>query len=348
MKPRLSWLLLPFALLSLTGCGKNTPSLSAYVSALPFAENFSVLQLTDIHWSTLTDRTHQKAYLSQVIEAAKKSSPTGDIGLIMVTGDCTLLGSKDVVKDLFDFIASYNIPFAVTWGNHDRESAYSMAWLDALVSSYPKSLYKDLDDEVTGRSNYVISLTESGKAVWQIYSLDSGSYEPSSTPLRYSYDRIHPDQSAWFAKEADDASNVPSLAYFHIPTREWQEVYEKKAYSKKAFEQNEKFCPSENASDFFPVAKAHNVKGLFCGHDHSNDLTMTYEGVVLGYGVKSGTELSFGVSKTRTYLPSGQTEAKPLQLIGGSLSLLHGDSTFDLKHLYVQEDGLYSVVEETF
>jgi hypothetical protein len=129
---------------------------------------------------------------------------------------------------------------------------------------------------------------------------------------------------------------------------EWQEVYEKKAYSKKAFEQNEKFCPSENASDFFPVAKAHNVKGLFCGHDHSNDLTMTYEGVVLGYGVKSGTELSFGVSKTRTYLPSGQAEAKPLQLIGGSLSLLHGDGTFDLKHLYVQEDGLYSVVEETF
>jgi 3',5'-cyclic AMP phosphodiesterase CpdA len=348
MKQRLSWFLLFAGLFSLSGCAKSEPALEDYVSTLPFVENFSVLQLTDLHWSTLTDRPKQKEYLTAVISAAKLASPNGNVDLLMITGDCTLLGSKEVAKDLFDFLASFHISFGVSWGNHDRQSAYSMEWLDSLLSSYPNSLYKDLDDNVTGRSNYVISLQDSGKSKWQIYSLDSGSYEPSSTPLRYSYDHIRTDQSAWFVKEADKASNVPSLVYFHIPTREWQEVYENKSYSKVAFEKNERIWASENESDFFRTAKSHNVKGLFCGHDHSNDLTLTYEGVVLGYGVKSGKELSFGTSPTRTYVPAGTSEKKPLQLIGGSLSVLHGDGTFDLKHLYVQDDRLYTVVEETY
>jgi len=138
MKQRLSWFLLSATLLSLSGCAKSgSPRLEDYVSTLPFVENFSVLQLTDIHWSTVTDRPRQKEYLAQVISAAKLASPKGNIDLLMITGDCTLLGSKEVAKDLFDFLASYQIPFAVTWGNHDGESPYSMEWLACLVSFLP-------------------------------------------------------------------------------------------------------------------------------------------------------------------------------------------------------------------
>ena len=88
------------------------------------------------------------------------------------------------------------------------------------------------------------------------------------------------------------------------------------------------------------------------GHAHNVDWTCEYEGVVVGLGVKTGTELYFAHidadsedEATRKGLEStGITEE--FDLIGASLVTLTGsDGSFDLEHLYFneRESGDFSV-----
>lgn len=344
-KKFLAFSFLPALLLS--SCGKAETPLSAYLSELPFQENFSLLQLSDLHWSITTDFAKQKAYLDAVYSAAKAASGNQRVSLLVLTGDLFLLATKATAKTLLDEIASWGVPFTFCWGNHDRQNDFSPSWLETLLSSYPLSLYRALDDTLSGLGNGVINLNENGKTLWQIYTLDSHGNEQSSVPLKYSYGHIDSAQVEWFKKEADLAHNVPSLAYCHVPLAEFKAFVEARDYTTLEGEKNIGIYSSEKDADFFTNAKAHNVKGIFFGHDHGNDLTMLHDGVKIGYGLKTGRELSYASSASRTYALAGTGVSHPLDLTGGSLSILHGDGSYSLKHVYVMDETNYpSVVEE--
>jgi hypothetical protein len=329
--------ILPFFLL---GCSSKEAALEDYRSSLDYVSDFTILQLTDIHWSLQTDLAQQEAYLNHVFLRAKEASPRQTIDLVMITGDCDLISNKEVATRLFDLFLSWDVPYGLSWGNHDFQGNYSPEWLEALASR-GRSVYKKVDDSLTGRSNYVVNLIAQNKTVWQIFALDSNSYQSSSIPARYDYDYIHDDQAEWVNKEAE---NVPSLAYFHIPTEQWplaEEDYLKNggkgSTSKMKWERNESFCNSKTLSKFFLSALTHDFKGLFCGHDHSNERAFTYDGVVLSYGLKSGKELYYSHSAERN-----------IDLIGGSLQILHDDGSFTLRHVYVQDDEAYSATHEDY
>jgi 3',5'-cyclic AMP phosphodiesterase CpdA len=323
--------IIPLLAISLSGCSStSSPSLDDYVSELGYEDGFTILQWTDLHWSIETDREEEKRYLSAAFEAAKEASPSKRIDLLMITGDLALISSKSVLEDEFSFIRSLNVPFGVSWGNHDKQGTYSLSYLDSLASS-GQSIYKNVDDDVHGRSNYVVNIMDGNTVKWQVFSLDSNSYEPSGA--LYSYDYIHDDQVEWFKEESKD---VPSLCYFHIPLLEWGDSKNDTTglKSKEKWEEYEKECPSPKRSKLFEEAKKSGVQGMFCGHYHSNDYVSTYDGVVLGYGVKTGKELYYAHSSTRD-----------IDLIGGSLVILHDDS-FELKHVYTQDtDGYPSYTE---
>lgn len=359
-------LLLPLVFLSSCAAPKSV-QISDYIDTdVAFKENFRLLQLTDIHWSVNTDPIKQGAYLSKVVEITNPD-------FIMITGDLLLGATTSTAETLINTISGWNKPFGITWGNHDREGEYSPTWLSNLVSNAKNSHYHELNDDVFGRSNYVISLMNktTGKAAWNIYSIDSNSYPASSTGLYYDYDVIHDDQVDWFNKVADYSATqngytVPGLAYFHIPLWQWMysylqnqkglmgEILESSTYSMAPTELKQKFVaaglplkfwPGYKDTHFFDAGVSKGVKGFFCGHDHSNDWGGTYsttsgQSAYVGYGVKSGTELYYAHgSNTRGYL-------RDYDLIGGSLSTLHGDGTFDLTHYYVQNDAAYTTYTE--
>lgn len=335
----IGWLFLFSA--TLASCGSKTPQKTDYQSTLLWKENFAILQLTDIHWSFDTDRVKQKAYLNAVFSAAEKASVNQRIDLVMVTGDSGLMADTAILEDLFETIRSWNTPYGVTWGNHDRQGYYSVDFLDHLAKeeNFPgQSVYKDVDDDVYGRSNYVVNLKEGDETKWQVFSFDSNSYQQSGNGVSYDYDYIHDDQVTWFEGLSEAK---PSLCYFHIPLREWKYAFENVSgkTSKSKWEINESICCSSSDSRLFSSAKSHDVKAMFCGHDHSNDYTATYDGIVLGYGVKSGGELYFSHSDSRQ-----------IDILGGSLVELHSDESFALRHVYVQDDSLsgYPVTSEEY
>jgi hypothetical protein len=360
-----AFLLLPLVFLSACGATKS-PSISAYFDeSIEFKENFRLLQLTDIHWSVNTDAAKQGAYLTKVVETIQPD-------FIMITGDLLLGASTSTAESLVKVIESWNKPFAVTWGNHDREGEYSPTWLSKLFTNAKNSHYNEVDDSIFGRSNYVISLMnkQTGKAAWNIYSIDSNSYPESHSGLYYDYDVIHSDQINWFNQAADYSTaqngyTVPGLSYFHIPLYQWMysylenqkgmmgEILETSAFvlapddikqKFAAIGKSVKFFPGYQDTGFFDAGVKKGVKGFFCGHDHSNDWGNVYSdqagSAYVGYGVKSGTELYYTHgSDTRGYL-------RDYDIIGGSLSTLHSNGTFDLTHYYVQTDAAYTTYHE--
>ena len=356
-----------FALLPLvflTSCGAiKAPEISDYFNAedIVFHEGFKVLQLTDIHWSVNTDMAKQEAYLDAVVAASHPD-------FIMITGDCFLGATTSTAESLIKVMEGWNTPFAVTWGNHDREGDYSPAWLSNLFKNAQHSFYNEVDDHVFGRSNYVVSLkdTVTGKPAWNLYAIDSNSYLENSNRLYYDYDIIHDDQITWFKQAAaysaaqNGGNAVPGLAYFHIPLWEWYDAYLenqqgmigeilestsnslateeiKERYA--AIHQSVRFWPGYQRTAFFDEGVKAGVKGFFCGHDHSNDwgtnFTSSAGTAYIGYGVKSGPELYYTHSDKRGF-----------DILGGSLSTLHQDGSFDLTHYYVQLDPGYSAHTE--
>lgn len=349
----------------LASCGKVDEITAASYFAdngksdLLFHEGYKVLQLTDIHWSVNTNTKEQSEYLTRVV---KEANPD----FIMFTGDSLLGGTTSLGEKLLSTIESWKIPYAVTWGNHDREGDYSPAWLSQLWSKGEYSYYNEVKDDVFGRSNYVIPLKkDDGKSAWNLYSIDSNSYPESFSGAYYDYDVIHDDQISWFkevAKKSTDDNGgtaVPSLAFFHIPLYQWLysycdevrlnrepamgEILEEsyfelapedivKLYESVGLKNTDiKSWPGYKDTGFFDAGVTNGVKGFFCGHDHSNDwgdfYTDSAGSAYIGYGVKTGRELYYAHS-----------EKRGTDMIGGSLMTLSSAGTYKVEHIFVPVD----------
>lgn len=336
-----------------TGCGqevKYADNLDAYVKTMDYVDGFTILQFTDIHWngsSQIGDDTYGcKAYLKKVIDEAKAHA--GKIDLIEITGDTFMLANKRAVRSFIDFMEEMQIPYAMVWGNHDRESTFNPNWISEQFMNAPYCLYTEVDnDDVHERCNYVINLTSGEDVVWQLVQLDSGaSYRKGAADMGMTYDYIRPDQYEWMKAEHEAAgSDVPVICYYHIPQAECKEALaaienNDPNYSAKFFKLegigSSKFCESSE-----PYFVENNVKAAFYGHDHNDDWTYTSpNGIVYGFGVKTGKEL-YSCSVPVDYEGSGVEFNEEFDLIGASLvTLNNAEGDFTLEHLYLNErDG---------
>ena len=317
--------LMPF-LFSCAGIQENP----TYVKELKAngEEDFNVLQFTDIHWNYSTNIKEASAFLENTVKVAKERS--GHIDLIEITGDSLLVANKKIATTLYDLIDSWNIPWAFTFGNHDYEGEWSEAWMNHLVSSsnYKNALMPENgNDGLSGFSNYALNIKWGEETKWQIYNIDTHNLIQDGGS--YDYDYIHEDQVEWYKARTEEAKAnnggeyVPSLAFFHIPPTEINTI--EKDGEHLGGIKDEKFCPGVHDSKFFNEAKERKCKGMFFGHDHSNDIVWKYQGVVFGYGVKANTELY-------------STEKDGISITGASICSLHKEGTFDLEHLIINYD----------
>ena len=79
------------------------------------------------------------------------------------------------------------------------------------------------------------------------------------------------------------------------------------------------------------------------GHAHNIDWTVDYDGVTVGLGVKTGTELYFAHIDVESTMPEMQEGlasvgiTENFDLIGASLVTINDESSFDLEHVYYNE-----------
>ena len=361
----------PLFSLALTSCGQVmnwNDNLDKYVVAMQYHDNFNILQLTDIHWNVNTSTASSKQYLDKIIKEAdahvKEADATAKIDLIELTGDQFMLANTYHVKTFVEYMetkaAEYGFKYAIIWGNHDRHGLYSPNWLANQYRNAEHCFYIEPEDNLYGRSNFVINLTNNGEVggttYWQIYNLDSGaSFSESPLAIGRNYDYIREDQVEWFEKERQLQSGSNAIAYYHIPQQDnqvaWTLVQEGGATFKNKFFRLEGFGDAdkpEYKSRFIESGRTRNLKAAFMGHAHNVDWTVDYDGVVIGLGVKTGPELYFahidpnstdkdmkkGMDSVNDSLPAGKKIEEKFDLIGASLVTITDANNFELEHLY--------------
>ena len=367
MKSKSILILLPVLSVALTSCGqvrKYEEHLDDYVYAMKFHDDFNILQLTDIHWNYNSSTVSSKQYLEKTLKEADKhiketQGANAKIDLVEITGDLFMLANSYHVETFMKFFekeaAELGFMYTVIWGNHDRQGIYNPNWLSDQFKKAAHCIYIEPNDNLYGRSNFVINLTETGKTdsatKWQVVNLDSGASfsETAVSPFR-DYDYIRKDQTDWYLREHEKVGEeVPSIAYYHIPQDENEKAYKRRSELKNQFFKLEGFADNGNekyASNFIDEAKLHGLKGAFMGHAHNIDWTFEEDGVIIGLGVKTGPELYFAhidVNSTDEMMKEGLESIKEagisenFDLIGASLVTLNEGTTFDLEHLYLNE-----------
>jgi predicted MPP superfamily phosphohydrolase len=81
---------------------------------------------------------------------------------------------------------------------------------------------------------------------------------------------------------------VPAIAFFHIPLPEFNMAVENTQCVLYGTRMEKAYSPNLNSGMFTAIKECGDVMGVFCGHDHDNDYSVMYYGVLLAHGRFSG------------------------------------------------------------
>lgn len=299
-----------------------------------------ILQLTDLHiggglFSIKEDKL--------ALNAVEKLVNAADPDLIVVTGDiCYPLfhasGTFNNMKAAIKFgnlITKLNRPWCFVFGNHDAEAFanYSKLQLSNYYTSLPNCYFSD-GKPMTGLGNYSIPVYNAdGELNTVLMFLDSNAYLTWS--FFSGFDTIHQDQIDWYKEEINSFSTenqkAQSLAFFHIPPKEFKEGWDKCCLG-KFDEVTYHFGFVQEKDNYFGYPKTvegnfikemidfGSLKGFFCGHDHLNTLSITYKGIRMTYGMSIDYLAYRGIKKRHTQR-------------GGTIITINPDKTFDVQML---------------
>ena len=273
-------------------------------------DNFGILHLTDIHLGgSLLSRRKDLLALKACYREIEYTRPD----LVIVTGDlCYPIGISSFsfnnsapVQQFAAFMRNVGIPWAFAYGNHDTESVASMrerelgeVYRSLSFKTSGTLLYPYVQPKITGRNNQLIEIRRSdGSLNTALFLLDSNAYSGEGLNA---YDYIHDDQVEWYAAQIqrlqrEEIGQISSLVFFHIPLREYRMAYELylagSAEVTYHFGENrekgygEICCSDYDSSLFEKMVELGSTTGVFCGHDHYNNLSLTYRGIRLTYGM---------------------------------------------------------------
>lgn len=201
--------------------------------------SFKVIQFNDTQDDHLTDKRTIE-FMEHVLDAEKP-------GFVLINGDVISAGPttpKQVYQAINNVVLpmeSRGIPWAVTFGNHDEDSAEEGGTgvrhqhMTQFVRSYRHNRNAPASSGGYGASNTHLALYDAATARFSFWLLDSGRYHPETIGGQDAadlpaYDYIHPEQIAWYAQQSDalaaaTGSQVEGLMFFHIPTYEHRDMW---------------------------------------------------------------------------------------------------------------------------
>ena len=184
-------------------------------------------------------------------------------------------------------------------------------------------LFQAGPEDVDGYGNHVIEVKNSQGIITQAMVLiDSQAYINDSIieSIKGTYDNIHPNQVEWYETEIkrmnaensktikgiqgdangglfEQYGTVKTLAFFHIPLVEMADAWSE--FEKNKFKDTENFkyfegiiaeggrrvyCGYGEDDLFEKMLELGSTKAMFNGHDHINNTTFEYKGIIFSYG----------------------------------------------------------------
>ena len=247
-----------------------------------------IVQFTDVHYKVGVPES--EAAITNINTVLDAEQPD----LVVFTGDVIFnKPAEEGLRTVLDQVARRNIPFALTFGNHDDEQGLSRAELLKIIQSYPNNL-TGTTAGLTGVTNYVLPVQRnaSDSTAALLYIIDSNSYPRIEGEK--GYDFIHADQVQWYRTMSQSFTvqnggrPLPSVAFFHIPVPEFRQAVSDEG-TKLIGTRCEKVCaPALNTGLFASIKECGDVMGIFVGHDHDNDYALLWHDVLLAYGRYTG------------------------------------------------------------
>lgn len=262
--------------------------------------DFKILMFTDTQlWSDLTE--NKKCY-EQMDALVEKTNPD----LIVLPGDnLSAFASRFSINNFIKHMDSYQIPWAPVFGNHDSEiPTTSRNWQADKYMQSEYCLMEKGPSNLYGCGNYVLNITENGEPVYSLFLFDNGEYikydNGDTKEVYMGYEQI-----AWYEWNvkgiaAAASRTVPSMTFSHFAQPEFREAVEKLGVQNAdgsytiPEEYGFGYCDylpgvSPVNSGFIDTAKElGSTKYVFCGHDHENNASVTYDGITYTYGLKTG------------------------------------------------------------
>lgn len=263
-------------------------STAAQLPKLKFRANgsFKILAIADTHYYPRPD-IYGMALTEFLIDMENPD-------LVIVNGDCitghpckTPGDVKLAIGHVAKVMEDKKVPWAITFGNHDRENEkvnqVTGEGQIAMYESYPHNLNAGWARGLSGvgNKNLPVWSADGTKPLFNVWLFDSGN--GNAPPRGFC---VEADQVAWYrnasvALEKQYGAKIPGLAFVHIPLQEFRDML----HSRKLIgSRKEPECPQEiNGGLFQAIVERGDVKGVFCGHDHDNDYLGKYHGIYLGY-----------------------------------------------------------------
>lgn len=265
---------------------------------------FKILQLTDIHFGfSWFSRKKDALAISAITTLVERAKPD----LIVLTGDSIFpyipkSGTRNNLKQakrLTAFFDAFKTPYMILFGNHDIEigSKGSKDEISDIIMASEYGIFDKGPKSLTGMGNYIVKLRNSDQSLRSALAvLDSNMYREG---WFYSgFDCIREEQTAWCLSALSELKReneaLKALAFFHMPLPEFKGAYEKMKLGDQSVtyhfgsigEADDYFGISKYQPDFFEKAVQNGIiKGMFCGHDHYNTLSLSYQGIQMTYGM---------------------------------------------------------------
>lgn len=263
-------------------------------------EDFKILVFVDTQlWM---DPSDNNACYEQMRALVEKTQPD----MLATVGDnISGVTSRFLLKDFIEVMDSFELPWTVVFGNHDDE--IPMTTLNWQGDQYMESeycLFQKGPSNLYGCGNYAVNITENGSPVYTLFMFDNGRYteydDGSTKEIYMGYEQI-----AWYEWSvkgiaAAAGKTVPSMVFSHFAQPEFKEALEQyavyheadgsytvpEAYGFGSCDYLPGCAPVK--SGFFDKCRELGTTHMICGHDHENNAVITYEGVTMAYGMKTG------------------------------------------------------------
>ena len=262
---------------------------------------------------------------------------TGDL-VFPVPYQAGTFNNKNPHRVITSLMEQLGVYYTVVFGNHDTE-AYNYFNREAVGKFYDELskeseylLFSKGPDNIGGACNHYINVKNNQGLITQtLYMIDSNAYlDDDPLGLKWHYDNVHQDQIDWYKEKVElmhthnkiisNNDNTPmpkSLIFQHIPIKEFKVAFDK-AWDEetKSFKENSEvkynfgkvgegapyvFPPEDSLNYFDTIVELKSTQGMFFGHDHLNNFSLTYKGVQFTYGL-SIDYLAYGADRGCTVI----------------------------------------------
>ena len=284
---------------------------------------FRIMQISD-----LQDFFFMRAPTKKLLKAALENC---NADLIVLTGDnisstsLTIGSAAMAIHEFMSIINRYDIPVAMTFGNHDDERALADKALQLKMyeqyDCFIGCAGEDFGD--TNLCTYYVpiySSTDKNDMVSNVWVVDSGTYNTETESGGYA--AVTKAQIEWYKTASEKLEQqygrkIPSLMFQHIVV---PEIWDALAVAPEGVTtggcwHNDKYLvlpegskgvmgegpcpPNYNNGQFDAVLERGDVMAMCFGHDHTNTYEIDYKGVQLintpGIGFNSYNSDDVGV-----------------------------------------------------